>query len=636
MANDFFNASGYPATRAEGSSSAMRAQLAAIAAAFDKLAPLTGNGGKFLRVNAGATGYDVSSVLSESGGNVSITGTTTLAELAVTGRLSTAAGGVTFSVAPTYAADPASGNVLARKSYVDSTAASAGAAAAAAAVASYLPLAGGSMAGALLIALGSAAAPGLAIAGDSNTGFWSPGADTIAASVAGGEALRLNSTGLGIGVAPAAKLDVGTTAASRIRWDTSSAAQVVVTTSNAAGAAFLENINDALNFQWRRSGSGSDYIRFDGSGLGIWVNPVYKVDALGGDGNGYRYSNGTQQVLFGTSSARGAVGTITNDALSVLINSAEVARFPTTGGLVINAPASGYALDATGGSIVARFLNNAGGAVNAGIAFGSPGSSNLSAGVAGLAQSATTGALILQYVTGGALTEGARLDTSGQLGIGVAPTSLLDVSKAGMTIRARLRAAAGFASILSICGNNTTAEVTSFDLQMDSAGSVDIVQRNNARMSLYTNATERMRLSDAGQLYANAIHNNASGASGTTPMIASGTYTPTLTASSNVTAATPNGTWHYKRVGNIMLVSGSANITVTSASSGSGFYASLPVASNLTASTDLNGLLNGSSGGDSVGSVSGDTAADRASLSFVSGSVTGIRTMFCMFTYEIK
>lgn len=625
MANDFFNASGYPATRAEGSSSAMRAQLAAIAAAFDKLAPLTGNGGKFLRVNAGATGYDVSSVLSESGGNVSITGTTTLDELAVTGRLSTAAGGVTFSVAPTYAADPASGNVLARKSYVDSAAASAGAAAAAAAVASYLPLAGGTLVGALLIAAGSAAAPGLAIAGDSNTGFFSGGADALGISAGGVQRAVFNSTGL------------------------------VVTSAAAADASLsLQAISYARD----------------------WRLKVLNAD-------------GTLVIRDETAAA-------------------DRVQFPLTGGVVVNAPASGYALDATGGSIVARFLNATGGAVNAGIAFGSPGSSNLSAGVAGLAQSATTGALILQYVTGGVLTEGARIDTVGQFGLGKAPTQKFDVDLARGAVQTyetstginfRLPAdsgyAAGFSMYDSTAGlgsqwsvirppatdalivyqgdyyggagtemarftangvgfggapaatygsssvwafGSLVAASAQLNVHSTVGANYEFVHRAAYGFDFYVNAgaTLGLRVDSAGRIFAPQIHNNGSGASGTTEMLASGTYTPTLTASSNVTAATPNGTWHYKRVGNIMLVSGSANITVTSASSGSGFYASLPVASDLTASTDLNGLLNGSSGGDSVGSVSGDTAADRASLSFVSGSVTGIRTMFCMFTYEIK
>jgi len=74
MPNNYYTPSGTPATRSAGSSSAMRAELALIQAAFDKLPTLTGNAGKFTKVNVGATAVDVSSVLTESGGAIAIGG----------------------------------------------------------------------------------------------------------------------------------------------------------------------------------------------------------------------------------------------------------------------------------------------------------------------------------------------------------------------------------------------------------------------------------------------------------------------------------------------------------------------------------------------------------------------------------
>jgi hypothetical protein len=53
--------------------------------------------------------------------------------------------------------------------------------------------------------LGSAAAPSYTFTGDTDTGLWSPGADTVAWSTGGVERVRINSTGVGIGTsAPAA------------------------------------------------------------------------------------------------------------------------------------------------------------------------------------------------------------------------------------------------------------------------------------------------------------------------------------------------------------------------------------------------------------------------------------------------
>lgn len=78
MANEYFNASGYPGTRASGSSSAMRSQLAAIAAGFDKLPALSSNAGKLLTVNAGGTAISSTSVISVSGSTTTLTGALTM------------------------------------------------------------------------------------------------------------------------------------------------------------------------------------------------------------------------------------------------------------------------------------------------------------------------------------------------------------------------------------------------------------------------------------------------------------------------------------------------------------------------------------------------------------------------------
>ena len=57
-----------------------------------------------------------------------------------------------------------------------------------------LPLAGGTMTGALAVTAGTAALPGIAVSGDLNTGITSPGADQLAISTGGTSRLAVSTT----------------------------------------------------------------------------------------------------------------------------------------------------------------------------------------------------------------------------------------------------------------------------------------------------------------------------------------------------------------------------------------------------------------------------------------------------------
>ena len=58
--------------------------------------------------------------------------------------------------------------------------------------------------GVVTITAGTVTAPALTTAGDTNTGLWFPGADTVALTAGGVEQLRATSTAIGIGVTPSA------------------------------------------------------------------------------------------------------------------------------------------------------------------------------------------------------------------------------------------------------------------------------------------------------------------------------------------------------------------------------------------------------------------------------------------------
>lgn len=148
-----------------------------------------------------------------------------------------------------------------------------------------------------------------------------------------------------------------------------------------------------------------------------------------------------------------------------------------------------------------------------------------------------------------------------------------------------------------------------------------IVNNNsNVPLSLGTNNTERLRIDENGRIGGKALHNNATPPTGTAVQyIASGTYTPTITNSTNVTSSIAR-VCQWLRVGNVVTVSGSVNITETIGAAVTAFDVSLPLASNIsgTAGSDLAGicapdLVTSGRGGPIVG----NTAQDRAAAKYL-------------------
>jgi len=107
--------------------------------------------------------------------------------------------------------------------------------------AGFLALSGGTMTGTTNFVAGSAAAPGIAASGDTNTGIFFPAADTIAFAEGGAEAMRIDSSGnVGVGVtAPASKLSVGGN-------PPASGAIAGVGTSGGTSLALSDNVNSSL------------------------------------------------------------------------------------------------------------------------------------------------------------------------------------------------------------------------------------------------------------------------------------------------------------------------------------------------------------------------------------------------------
>ena len=111
----------------------------------------------------------------------------------------------------------------------------------------------------------------------------------------------------------------------------------------------------------------------------------------------------------------------------------------------------------------------------------------------------------------------------------------------------------------------------------------------------------------------------------------SGTYTPTLTNSTNVDGSTA-AVCNYARIGNFVTVSGTLKIDPTIAGS-MVLYMSLPVASNLTTVSQCAGTCNSLIAVEAVG-IYGDVTNDRATFEGIAVNVTNHDFTFC-FSYIV-
>lgn len=181
----------------------------------------------------------------------------------------------------------------------------------------------------------------------------------------------------------------------------------------------------------------------------------------------------------------------------------------TTAGLLTTAAAASTYLPLVGGTLTGKLTASTGGSAEA-IRIVGTGSylsiyntanstryAYLAADVTNVDLAAENGSM-LRLITNSA--ERLRIATNGDVSIGgVTPLAKLDIAGGGNTYLA-VRTDTGSIAGIQIAGNGTGLGSSSFDLQQDGTGAVDIVQRAPSRMSFYTNNTERVRIDVSGNV----------------------------------------------------------------------------------------------------------------------------------------
>jgi hypothetical protein len=151
-------------------------------------------------------------------------------------------------------------------------------------------------------------------------------------------------------------------------------------------------------------------------------------------------------------------------------------------------------------------------------------------------------------------------------------------------------------------------------------------------LNFATNSTNRLSISSAGA----ATFAGTLGINGTANNVTSGTYTPTLTNATNVSAATMLGTAKYQRVGNIVTVYGGMSFTTGGSVSSSAIGISLPVSSNFTIGTDARGVGTGNNPAHSSSIyIVSDATNDRAQIEFDTLIASTSAFVSFSFSYEI-
>lgn len=521
-----------------------------------------------------------------------------------------ATAGITFAKPPIYAADPASGNELTRKSYVDT------------AGGAFVKKIGDTMSGALTVTVGNVTGV-TALSG--NAGQWG---------------------GLG----------VGRTALDGYFAISGGASNIVV--GDVAGDLGIRNNAGRILMA---AGGSTPQVYITTSGLGVGITPATPLHAALTESTSYSAANmlaasSTLLTLRNLSTTNGTYGAIRVEATGAGSN-AVTAIAAVWVGDGASALAFGTRENAAGNVVEAMRISNT---RNVGVGYQAP---TYGAGLTCFGVNATTQPIIdlaiggarqatftvdsgicllgtiankpLHLYTNSSLK--ATLDTAGRFGIARTPTAqILEVSGSGAFGYTTDNAVRLIHNDAYISFWNTAISTRSGYLQMLSTGTTVLANEVGGTagiIALSVNGATRLFVDGNGRIYGSSLHNNAAGVTGTANQyVASGTYTPAVTNVVNVSASTPQKA-QWMRVGNVVTVSGHVNITAAAAAV-TAFRLSLPIATNIATTYELQGVGMANTGVPLGWSISGDAGADAAQLISQTTGV-GPHGIHYTYTYEI-